>query len=593
MEFSQTKNQKENERIAKKLEEDGQINNYGNRLKYKLWEELSKDINDRKCVYSGIQIPANKIFSNEVEIEHILPFSKTFDDSIKNKTLSYHSANQSKGDKAPYDAFGNSSQGYNYEEIKVRANNLPKNKSWKFYPDAMEKFNDENSFIARQLNDTRYLSRIATQYLTHICKANKINVANGQLTSLLRHHWGLNSILNKIENQKTRDDHRHHAVDAIVVAMTDRSTLRKVSNAKRYYSKIKNDNFEYIAGKFKIEDPWEGFKKEAEEAIEKIVVSHKQDHGKNGKLHEETYYGIIDPAQNLERNGKINSGYNFVYRKNLAILSENEIEKIRDEKIYRELNEKIGDISDKKEIEKILSSYTIKSKNGEIKVKKVRLIKKESRFSIISNKQISLRKKQLGGVEEKIHQKGVVGGNHHITIWKLPQNLKFLSALNLKEKKLEKFKEDLKEEEKARFAEFLKQDQEILNQKLKQLEIFDNRIKELQGWSSKDYNYAVICVSAFEAINQNNDKKPHPASTLLAKIHGGDLIKFKNDTEFVVAKVIKLNPAGNRVLGIKHNETGKDVKEISLSFGNFKDIELTKIFVTPTGKISDSGVILK
>ena len=552
MKSVQGKNQTENKRISQKLKEDGIADNYDNRLKYKLWEELAKDPNDRKCIYSGIQIPANKIFSNEVEIEHILPFSKTFDDSVKNKTISYRKANQNKGDRSPYDAFGNSPTGYNYEEIKSRANNLPKNKSWRFYPDAMEKFNDESGFIARQLNDTRYLSRLATQYLSNICKANKINVANGQITSLLRHHWGLNSILNKTENQKLRDDHRHHAVDALIVAMTDRSTFKKLSTAKNYYSKITNNNFEYVAGKFKVEKPWESFKQEAEEAIEKIIVSHKLDHGTNGKLHEETYYGIIEPAQSIERNGKVDNGYNFVYRKNLSSLSENEIERIRDEKIYRELSQKLKGVSDKKEIEKILSSYAIKGKNGETKVKKIRLIKKENRFAVINHKQVALQEKRLGGIEEKIHQKGIVGSNHHIAIWKLPQNLKFLSAINLKGKKLEKFKEDLKEDEKAKFEEFVKQDQEILNHKLKQLEIFENRIQELKGWASKDYDYAVICISAFEAINKDNDKKPHPAAKLLAKIHGGDLIKFKNGEDFVIAKITKLNPAGNKIIGVKH-----------------------------------------
>lgn len=577
-EKEQTKNQKENEKIAAELISLSQNNNYENRLKFKLWKELKEINNDNGfCIFCGGKIGCATLFNSEIEIEHILPFSKTFDDSFANKTIAHKKCNNIKGNRSPFEAFGNSTADFDYQEILNRTKNLPKNKAWRFSKDAMDKFNDENNFLNSQLNDTRYLSKISKQYLSQICKKEKIRVTNGKLTSILRHHWGLNSIIEKNQDvsddkklaKKNRDDHRHHAIDAICIAMTETSLLQQISHANAH---------DYDVNNLVIPIPgyWNHFHENVAEIIKKIIVSHKQDHGKNGQLHEETYYGIIEPAQRITREDKIDKSYNFVYRKNFATLSKNEIERIRDEKIYRELQEKLNGISEKKEIEKILSHYTIKGKNGETKVKRIRLIKKERRFSIITNKQNTLQKKHLGGIEEKTHQKAIIGNNHHIAIWKLPKNLKFLPLLNLKGTKFDIFYKNLSDKEQEQYEKFKQQ------------------IEKLKAWISKDGICAVTCSSFFETINSNgNQFKPHPASTLLTKIHNGDLVKFRNDKDFIIAKVVKLNPAGNRILATKNNESGKETKEISLSFGNFKEIQLTKIFITPTGKIFDYGPILK
>ncbi len=599
----QKKNENENEDLKNELEKLGQRNGFENRLKLKLFKELEKANGGFACCpYSGKPINIANLFSFDIEIEHILPFSKTYDDSVANKTIAYRAENQKKGNRSPFEAFGDAT----FERIK----NLPNNKKWRFYENAMEKFKDENGFQDSQLNDTRYLSKIAKQYLAQICDPNKIKVANGKLTALLRHHWGLNSILKKeientasqqnqaqnIETQnlpeatfnpetgevfvekeakkdkkqkpKNRDDHRHHAVDALVIAMTETRLLQQISKA--------NSN-KYDLNQIEIPLPnnWSHFREEASKLIAKIIVSHKPDHGSNSQLHEETYYGIIEPSIELKRKNEKDEGYNFVYSKPLMSLSENEIERIRDEKIYQDLKEKLAGINGKKEFENALSSYRLKTKNGEIKVKNIRLIKKENRFATISNKQLTLQKKELGGVEEKTHTKAVVGSNHHIAIWQMPK-LEFLPLINLKEKKLEAALNKLSEAEKVKFERF-----KIHQEKLK-------------NWISKDCEYAVSCASSFEAAKgDGNQFKPHPAAKLLTKIHGKDLVKIKINGEEKIVKITKLNPAGNRILGIDNRASGGDAKEISISFGNFKEVELTKIFVTPTGKVFDSGPILK
>ncbi|HHE38443.1 MAG TPA: hypothetical protein ENL20_07695, partial [Candidatus Cloacimonetes bacterium] len=80
---------------------------------YKLWEELNSDPAKRCCPFSGKIIPLNELFSNKFEIEHILPKSKTFNDRPVNKTISFFQANRDKGERSPFEAFGNNPSGYN------------------------------------------------------------------------------------------------------------------------------------------------------------------------------------------------------------------------------------------------------------------------------------------------------------------------------------------------------------------------------------------------------------------------------------------------------------------------------------------------
>jgi len=286
-------------------------------------------------------------------------------------------------------------------------------------------------------------------------------------------------------------------------------------------------------------------------------------------------FELMPKSVALKRENKKDEGYNFVYSKPLASLSENEIERIRDEKIYRDLKKKLTGAEGKKEIEKILSEYALETKNGQQKVKNIRLIKKENRFAIISNKQLTLQKKEVGGVEEKIHTKAVVGSNHHIAIWELPK-LNFLPLVHLKGKKLDVALDKLSEAEKVKF------------------ERFRTHQEKLKNWISKDCEYAVSCTSSFEAAKgDENQFRPHPTAKLLTKIHNGDLMKLTIKNEEFFAKTIKLVPSNDGIALLKHNETGKEVKQIWLSFSKFKETSLTKIFITPTGKVLDFGPILK
>lgn len=301
LESEQRKNREANERRAKELEEiyGGQPNTYDNRMRLRLYEEL--DALGKRCVFTGEQIGAHNLFSSDVEIEHILPFSRTFDDSFSNKTLSTRQANRDKGNRTPHEAFGHTPSGYDWAEISKRAAELSNSKKWRFNPDAMERYEKlEGGFLARQLNDTQYISRLAKTYLEsiyggqgHAGSRNKVWVITGRLTADLRHYWGLNSVLlgdnlPEVEAQKkNRNDHRHHAIDAIVIASTDRSMLQKA--AREAQEKERELSNRLLAG---TPAPWENFRTDVENSVRGIVVSHKPDHGFQDAMHNDTAYGI-------------------------------------------------------------------------------------------------------------------------------------------------------------------------------------------------------------------------------------------------------------------------------------------------------------
>ncbi|MBI9041192.1 type II CRISPR RNA-guided endonuclease Cas9 [Lutibacter sp.] len=291
--------ERENDRVKAKIEEAGQRVTHESLLKYKLWEECKNT-----CPYTGAIIPVHKLFTGEIQIEHIHPWSRSLNDSFSNKTLCYADENRLKGNKTPFDFYGNNEA--NWVLIKERA--LKLFSDTKEYPKAYQKFKRfvqqkfDEEFIARQLNDTRYISKEAKNYLAQICK--KVTVAPGQMTANLRQKWGLNYILNEEDGEKTREDHRHHAIDALVMATSKVSYLQELSKWNRY-------NRNYDLKSFPM--PWEGFNSDAEKAVHSILVSHrknsslitvrkhttKKDSGmyKNtgvaarGQLHKETVYG--------------------------------------------------------------------------------------------------------------------------------------------------------------------------------------------------------------------------------------------------------------------------------------------------------------
>ena len=306
-----------NERLRKELSNLGVKDSRENLIRLKLWEELGPP-HDRKCVFSGEPISCGMVFGDRVAVDHILPFKDTLDDSLANRILCLKGANDYKRKRSPFEAFKDSRDGYDWGGILRRAENLPANRRWRFAPDAMERFLRDKDFLARHLTDTAYLARIAREYLGQVCHPDRVWAVPGTLTGLLRSKWGLNGILSD-SNLKNRADHRHHAIDAFVVGCTDRALLKRMSDAaaaSRLDRAIED-----------VPDPWDGFgRDDLRERVRAVAVSLKPDHGRQGRLHEETAYGLVkDPARE--------GGATVVYRKAFIDLNEKEIGRIRDRRL--------------------------------------------------------------------------------------------------------------------------------------------------------------------------------------------------------------------------------------------------------------------
>lgn len=369
-------NEKRNERINKELENLGQTVNAANRDRYKLWEELGENPLDRRCPYTGQPIGVNILFSEEVEIEHILPFAQTYDNSLANKTLSMRYANRIKQNRTPYDAFAEHSYKgiLSYQDM---LDNLPKdkcweNKRWRFEKGALDRFNENGDFQARQLTDTAYASKLALEYLKFICPKDSVWCIPGKLTSILRKQWGLNSILGRLnekgEFEKSRDHHGHHAIDALVVAMTDRSLLQQMSKA----TQMNWENQERILSH--IDPPIIDIFDQAKERLSHLVVSHRKDHGLGGALHNDTAYGIV---------GEYNENGVSVVRHRVPItsISGSNMNQIENEAIKMALQNLIAESSSDAALKDALNEFSIRTG-----IRRVSLVEKLSVVPIRNKK---------------------------------------------------------------------------------------------------------------------------------------------------------------------------------------------------------------
>ncbi len=252
-----------------------------------LWEELSFDPADRRCPYSGVQISAAMLLSDQVEIEHILPFSETLDDSLNNKTVALRQANRVKGNRTPWAAFGKqTAAGFVYADMLARAEQMPKAKRYRFGEDAMKQWlKDDAGFLPRALNDTRHMSKVAREYMSLICPQNT-RVIPGRMTAMLRAKFGLNDVLG-VDGLKNRNDHRHHAVDACVIAVTDQGLLQRFAQAS---ASAREQQLNRLVETMPL--PWDSYRAHVQRAISNIWVSHKPDHGYEGAMMEATSYGL-------------------------------------------------------------------------------------------------------------------------------------------------------------------------------------------------------------------------------------------------------------------------------------------------------------
>ncbi len=524
-------NKKQNDKFKADLESIGEWKGDKGRLllKMRLWEELGQDPNDRRCPYTLQIISKAMLLDGRADIEHILPSSRTLDDSRANLTIALTSANRMKKNKSPHEAFGQQKplgwnekeSDYSYDKILHRAGDFPKNKRWRFEADAMEKFADENKWQARFLNDTRYTSKIAKKYLETICL--RVDTSAGKLTAKIREQWGLNEILG--HNKKNRDDHRQHAVDALVLTQITPSLVQQTARA----------NASEALDRFTIPSPeeigWPTLWEDTRKAIHAAIIHHRPDHDTDGPMNQESAYGIlynqeagIDRRTNEEkrRDEKEERIYNLVIRKDITSLSSKELGSIRDMILRRRVIEAVtvdGIIpEDAKKLKAKLTEFMQTTS-----IRRVRLLKMDNPIKIIRH----------GG--HKQHLKGLIPGEiHHVAVWRMPDG----------------------------------------NTKVIGVSMFDAKVNEKNPNAFKPHPAAKLLMKLHK---RDVVRLLHKGEEKTAKI-----ISLRPVNQAIV--MVEHFEAGNLA------ERQKEEKiQIFLSFSKITEQQVRKIYVDPTGKVYDPG----
>ena len=342
-------------------------------LRYKCWLE------QRYCSpYTGKVIPLGKLFTTAYQIEHIIPQSRYFDNSFSNKVICETEVNQLKGSQLGYEFIKNhhgqklendieifSVEAYEEFVKQHYANNSAK----------MEKLLLEDipeKFIARQMNDSRYISKLIANLLSNIVRekdeegvvSKNVIATTGNVTSVLKRDWGLNDVWNRIilprfqrmetidpQNkytaiskeghlipqmpvymslEKKRIDHRHHAMDAIVIACCTRNHVNLLSNESaksplRYdlQALLRTNKKVVVNGKTRNNfgsfiKPWETFTEDVQAVLMNAIVSFKQVNRILNRTSNYYQHFVKDESGKLKKNDiKQEKGDRMAIRKSL------------------------------------------------------------------------------------------------------------------------------------------------------------------------------------------------------------------------------------------------------------------------------------
>ncbi|MGI9015030.1 MAG: type II CRISPR RNA-guided endonuclease Cas9 [Phycisphaerales bacterium] len=280
---------------------------------------------DWHCPFTGRCFGMADLFGQHptVEVEHIWPFSRSLDDSFLNKTICCVNENRDvKRNRMPAEVYS----GERFAEILQRVARF-KGDAARIKRERFAAAEMPEGFTARHLVESQYISRKAAEYVALLFggysddeSTRRVHVTTGGLTAWLRREWGMHAILS-YRDEKDRNDHRHHAVDAIVVALTTQSAVQKLQRAAR-----QADDAGSHRSFAEVTPPFETFLDDARRAVEAIVVSHRQNRKARGKFHKDTIYSKPHPSGKQGESG-------HRVRKELDKLNEKEIDAIIDPRI--------------------------------------------------------------------------------------------------------------------------------------------------------------------------------------------------------------------------------------------------------------------
>lgn len=264
-------------------------------LKYKLWKEQNG-----KCGYSMETISIDMLYDNNlVQIDHILPYSRTYNDNYLNKTLVLSKCNQDKGNKTPYEWFGKTEKWNQYKNF-INGLNISQFKKDNYLLVSLTS-EMENDMRNQNLNDTKYISRYLVTYLKQYLNVNKVASVNGVITGKLRAFWGLNGLTHSLQSRdyylgnevnKNRENHLHHAMDALVIASVTPSLTKRITSYEKYSRYVNGKTDEQLLKIAK--DLGEDISIEEVKQMLKDKYIQKKQNGKNILLFPTPYEQFVD-----------------------------------------------------------------------------------------------------------------------------------------------------------------------------------------------------------------------------------------------------------------------------------------------------------
>lgn len=367
IEKEQTENRTEKNKLSCAFEESfGHVPNGRELEKYRLWKEQGGF-----CPYSGKYIDPSCAFMGEdgnyAEVDHIIPYSRSFDDSFINKVLVFGSENRNKRERTPYEYLGSDEEKWNefVSRVDVYVTNRKRAERLK-----RKNFDDKDSSEMKErcLNDTRWITKYVADWIENSLifsdPDNKMPVTriNGRATATLRWQWGINALKDREKSDL------HHALDACVIAAATPSMIKAISDysRKREMNLLREES--PVGKKTRLPEPWPYFRKEIEarlsdcpvlkimefglknysedclQAIKPIFISRKPERKLSGQAHQET----IRSSKYLDTLGKtaIKTRLQSVNLKTL----EDMVGKERDKALYAALKQRLVEYGNKPEL---------------------------------------------------------------------------------------------------------------------------------------------------------------------------------------------------------------------------------------------------
>ncbi|MFV0480384.1 MAG: type II CRISPR RNA-guided endonuclease Cas9 [Campylobacteraceae bacterium] len=264
--------------------------------KYTLWREQNG-----QCIYSIVPIKIERLLEiGYCEIDHIFPYSRSWDNSKANRVLCLAKENQEKKNKTPFEYF--SQNGKDWEKYKASIASIKTLSKSKFKRLLKENFdeNSENEFKNRSFNDTAFATRFIKNFIENSLQFRSsskkpVVTINGMLTSNLRHQWG-------IDKKDREKSHLHHAEDATIIAFTSRSEVQKFATIS-----AKIDSFSTLSKEEKKKEavmlpPFENFRATLEAKLSDVFVSFAPRRKVTGAAHKETIYSKKEKKDGFEVN---------------------------------------------------------------------------------------------------------------------------------------------------------------------------------------------------------------------------------------------------------------------------------------------------